>query len=234
MHFESWRDLYQSDLQSPYALWVAPAAFLLWLLASPGARARAASPEMTVARAWAVFFCAETLIDPLATGPLARWLALPDAIATGVMLLFVLLGDFRVFLLVFLFAPRGRSPAARAAAFTGVVPLFAFLAHGALERIVPDLPGQVLWLIYEVSFVAMALTLRAGLSGPFAPALRAATAYVAVYYALWAASDSLILAGVDAGWLLRIVPNQLYYSFWVPFAYTAISLTAPAGPSDPT
>ena len=50
--------------------------------------------------------------------------------------------------------------------------------------------------------------------------LRAVLAYVAVYYALWGIADVLILAGFDAGWGLRILPNQLYYSFWVPVAWT--------------
>ena len=50
--------------------------------------------------------------------------------------------------------------------------------------------------------------------------LRSLCGYVAVYYALWAGSDLLILyGGIDAGWLLRALPNQLYYAFWVPAVY---------------
>ena len=49
--------------------------------------------------------------------------------------------------------------------------------------------------------------------------VRALLAFAAVYYALWAASDVLILAGVDEGWLLRCVPNQLYYGLTVPFVW---------------
>ena len=41
----------------------------------------------------------------------------------------------------------------------------------------------------------------------------------AIYYALWAVADVLILAGRDVGWALRIVPNQLYYAFWVPVVW---------------
>ncbi|MEN8159516.1 MAG: hypothetical protein ABFS41_05515, partial [Myxococcota bacterium] len=48
---------------------------------------------------------------------------------------------------------------------------------------------------------------------------RAVLAYAAVYYALWAACDVLILAGVDAGWLVRCLPNQLYYGLTVPFVW---------------
>jgi len=58
------------------------------------------------------------------------------------------------------------------------------------------------------------------------PALRAffrsTLLYVAVYYALWACSDLLIqIGGIDAGWLLRVVPNQLYYAWWVPVVFFA-------------
>ena len=42
--------------------------------------------------------------------------------------------------------------------------------------------------------------------------------YVAAYYSLWASADVLILFEVDAGWLVRCVPNQLYYAFTVPVA----------------
>ncbi len=54
---------------------------------------------------------------------------------------------------------------------------------------------------------------------PAAPFTRAVLAYAAVYYALWAACDILILAGIDAGWLLRCLPNQLYYGLTVPYVW---------------
>ncbi|MGH7856783.1 MAG: hypothetical protein ACREQY_05580, partial [Candidatus Binatia bacterium] len=57
--------------------------------------------------------------------------------------------------------------------------------------------------------------------------LRGALAYVALYYFLWAAADSMILAGVDAGWALRVIPNQIYYGFWVPFAYASFFRLGP-------
>ena len=58
------------------------------------------------------------------------------------------------------------------------------------------------------------------LAGP----LRRLLVYVAVYYGLWAASDELILyGGLDAGWGLRVLPNQLYYSFWIPVVTATLS-----------
>ena len=83
-------------------------------------------------------------------------------------------------------------------------------------------------MVYELGFLAMALFLRQRV----VPArvaddrpelrryLRGLASYAAVYYALWAASDVLIqLVGWDGGWALRMLPNQIYYAFWVPFAY---------------
>jgi hypothetical protein len=148
------------------------------------------------------------------------------------MLAFVLLGDWRVWLLVAVLAlPRGRRVAAVAgsAASTLVVPLSAWGADALLRARWPELPGQVLWLVYELGFVALALWVRArGLArlapGADARALacaRAVLAYAVAYYALWAAADLLILGGRDLGWALRMLPNQLYYALLVPFAWWA-------------
>jgi hypothetical protein len=232
--FTSWQAFYASELQSVVAVIVAPAVFLLWLararpLPGPGAEPAAAA---FIGR-YALVFGLLTIVDPLCTGPLVRGLGLEGGAATAVMLFFVLLGDFRVFFL--LFALRdGPSPlpaaAGRAARWTLAVPAFAWPTWRVLAVLAPELPDQTLWLLYELSFAALALLLRHGLVSDVRlqarPALRgflrAALAYVAVYYALWALSDVLILAGgLDAGWALRTIPNQLYYAFWVPFVYFA-------------
>jgi hypothetical protein len=219
--FASWQAFYQSDLQSVWALLPVPALFLVGLFAS-GRLGRAATPRERFVGRWAVVFAVLTLVDPIATGPGARWLELSDAAKTGVMLLFVLLGDFRVFALVFGLAGGAREvPAAlgRAARWTAIVPLTAWASNALLELAVPGLPDQSLWLIYELAFAALALHLRRRFRSD--RLLRAASTYVAVYYALWASADVLILSGLDTGWLLRVVPNQLYYAFWVPFVYVA-------------
>jgi hypothetical protein len=215
-----WEALYRTELQGVWAPIVVPALYLVRLLLrpprGPGAEPRAAG----FVRLWAVVFAVETIVDPIATGPLVRWLGLPPGpVADNVMLPFVLLGDFRMLVLAFVVArpdhPRGRVVAS-AAAWTLVVPVGAGLVFAALGGFRGAVPSQVLWLVYEVAFVVLALGLRRGLAaGPY---VRAVLAWVAVYYALWAAADVLILRAVDAGWLLRIVPNQLYYALSVPFA----------------
>jgi hypothetical protein len=108
------------------------------------------------------------------------------------------------------------------------VPLFAWALEGVLRRGWPGLPDQTIWLLYELAFLTLALVWRSVLvprwTAEQAPRrrsfLRDVLAYAATYYALWASADVLIMVfGVDAGWALRVVPNQLYYSFFVPFVF---------------
>lgn len=213
---ESWEAFYRSDLAGVWALVVVPALFLLALRvlprsASPGADPRAAA----FVRAYAVVFGIETIVDAAGVGKLG----FP-------MLPFVLLGDFRVFLLILAVAAPTRplgGVVLEASAWTLVVPLTAWPAYRVLDRASGPLPESVLWLLYELAFLALALVWRGGLLPPRTPLalgyLRALLAYVALYYGLWAAADVVILSGYDAGWLLRVVPNLLYYGFWVPVAY---------------
>jgi hypothetical protein len=222
-----WRAFYQSDLQSLTLLVALPAAFLVYALARP---VRSADPQARFVSLWSIAFALGTILDPIATGPLGNALDLSDAAQQALMLGFVLLGDWRVLLLVFALAygPERRGLAfAHSAALSLVVPSFAFLSDSGLRALWPELPGQLLWLVYELGFVALALALRrrigqglaAGASDAERRLLRALLAYAASYYALWAGADALILAGFDAGWGLRILPNQLYYAFTVPFVF---------------
>ncbi len=231
-------DLYRSDTQAVYALWVAPLLLLAYLLLTARGRATARHPDAGTrfVYRYAVAFGIETILDPLATGPLLRWLGIAEAPAgTAVLLAFVLLGDFRVFLLLFYFTrPDGsvRRAAREAAAWTVIVPLLAWAVDRALRELFASLPEQTLWLVYELAFLAMALWLRArlipasgaALSAPLRRGLQAIAGYVALYYALWAISDALILAAdLDAAWALRILPNHLYYSLYLPFVCFELS-----------
>jgi hypothetical protein len=208
--FASWHDFYYSAWQEPWALWLAPFAFLAWraLAPPPGAGAVPAAKPFVITWTW--LFVVETIADPLATGPLAKALGSEDA-STALGLSFVLLGDFRIWWLVFA-VERPRGAALRALLPTAGVPIAAWLAVRALG----PLPGQALWLVHEALFVAVAFFVARRTAGRFE---RSVLAYAGVYYALWAGADVLILAGVDAGWLLRCVPNQLYYGFTVPFVF---------------
>ncbi len=229
----SWQDVYQTDAQGLWALIVVPALFLLWRAISPPGQT---GPEAHAARfvhGWSLVFALETILDPIATGPLVRRLGVAEgALGQVILFLFVWLGDFRLFVLVLGVAEPARPLArvgAQAAAWSFVVPAVTFVVLQILHATVGPLPGVVMWLVYEAAFTALALAFRHWLVparvAPTRPAvrayLRAMLGYAVAYYALWEAADVLVLAGIDAGWGLRIVPNQLYYSFFVPFAALA-------------
>jgi hypothetical protein len=243
MAASTFSDFYKSDLQSVYALCVVPLLFLAWLLFSPAAREKSGWGRFLYL--YCVVFALETILDPIATGPLTRWLEAGDsALGTAILLFFVLVGDFRVYLLVFYlsrpkrplagaFAARPLAGAiAEAAGWTLVVPLFAYATDSVLHKLWPGLPSQTIWLIYELAFLCIAIWLRTGgiarrmADGDAAlrRGLEAVAGYAAVYYALWAAADVVILVfGLDAGWALRVIPNQLYYSFYLPFVWFRLS-----------
>ena len=214
MSFASWHDFYYAGWQQPWALLVAPFAFLVFRVVAAPPRLGAVPAAAPFVTLWSTLFAFETMLDAVATGPLAEAIG-PGAVRTALGLVFVLLGDFRIWWLVFGLA--GRSRALRPALFaTAAVPASAWLAAKVLAAVFGPLPDQALWLLHESVFCALATAISRRQTDRFA---RAVLAYAAVYYALWAAADVLILAGVDAGWLLRCIPNQLYYGFSVPFVW---------------
>jgi hypothetical protein len=228
--FETWKAFYQSDLQAVWAVSLAPAVFLLARAAGLRARGPGAVPSRApFVEAWCLLFAAETILDAVATGPLVRALGWSgQGAGLAVTIAFVLVGDFRFFWLLFAVAEPARSLAAcarRAAAFTLLVPVAALGATRALHAVVSDLPDETIWLVYELAFLALALGLRfvwlpRRAAGAGAAWLRGVVGWAIAYYALWATADVVILAlGLDAGWLLRAVPNQLYYALFVPFVW---------------
>ena len=220
MTFESWHAFYYAPWQSPWALLVVPFA---WGIFRVVVRDRPASPGVArFVRVWAALFLIETMLDPVANALVADAASFAS---TAVGLTFVLLGDFRIYWLVFALAEGASTLAAgagRAALATLVVPIAAYAVNAVLGVAMGEVPGQVLWLVHESLFVAVCFFLAwrwvpANVAETWQPFARRVLGYVAAYYALWAAADVLILAGIDAGWLVRCVPNQLYYAFTVPF-----------------
>ena len=235
----SWHALYKTDLQSVFALLLIPIGFLAYRLVADPCPRRAAVPE--AARFVSLFtlvFAVETMVDPLATGPLLKSTSLGDGMGADLIpFLFVYLGDFRVLLLVaaVLHPERGLSSALKWAALaTLIVPIGAGASYWIAGAIWPDVHGQVLWMLYEFGFFVLCIVLgRHWLptqlpaeadqpmhTHPAARFVRSVLGYSAAYYALWLFADLVIVVGgLDLGWALRIVPNQLYYAFWIPFVY---------------
>ena len=232
----SWHDAYYSELQSLYALLVVPVGFLAWRLAAPCDPARAVVPQAARFVSLAtVLFALETMLDPIATGPMLKSNALRGTLAaTLVPFLFVYLGDLRV-LLVARAVLRPAEPFGRtlgfAAVATAVVPVATGVLYLGHRAIWPNADGQWMWMIYEAGFLALCVvaarvwlprerTAGDGSDGEGRAFLSSLFGYSAAYYALWLAADVVIVvAGLDLGWAIRMLPNQLYYAFWAAFVY---------------
>lgn len=228
----SWHAVYYSDLQSLYALLVVPIAYLAWRLTAGFDERLAAVPRAAgFVSGLTLFFAIETMIDPIATGPFLKLDFIRDTLAsTLIPFLFVLLGDLRVLLLAIGVARPERSLRQNldwAAGTALIVPIIAGIGFALTSWIWPDVHSQVLWMLYEFGFLALCIFLArvwVPRNVPNDPALtaflKAIFGYSAAYYALWWVADVLIVvADLDLGWAIRIVPNQLYYAFWVPFVY---------------
>lgn len=200
---------YASPLQHPILLWLAAAAGTALCLARrdlhPSVRRYClALGALSLADAWL------TTHDVFGLGRLeGTW-------ASTVPLFFVLAGDLRYLLFVFAADPRGRiapdaRSLARAGALTIVVPLFSQCVMWLLPDDVAT--ARVLFLTYEVSFVALTLSLlRLQPNARETPWVRRVSHFVVLYYGLWAGADAILLTtGSDLGFALRVVPNVLYY-----------------------
>ena len=122
------------------------------------------------------------------------------------------------------------------------VVLFAFLVAIALSVVVPTASlvarviapdnSRVLFLVYELMFATIALVVRFGIL-PTRPEstgtqwAKRLSEFEIVQYLLWAGADVIILSGVEFGFIVRIVPNVLYYGGFVAFAW----VTSPKEPA---
>ena len=218
----SWQAFYNAGWQFPFAVMVVPFAFLLYRAIARERRESALDPALApFVSLWVTLFTFQTLLDPVATGPLAKSLG-SHAAEQFLGTLFVVLGDFRVFWLVMRFRTPDQTTA-RAALEGLALSVPAPLLAGLVSLTVGQ--GQGMWLTHELVSLGLAFAL-ARFAAPsdadrphHARFVRGALGYMAAYYGLWAAADVLILSGVDAGWPVRLVPNQLYYGFFVPFVW---------------
>lgn len=170
-------------------------------------------------RAWGILFAILIAVDAWCAGAFApfpstsRW-----AMLTGVV--FVIVGDFRYFLVV---EARRRRPGRAFAIALGlafVVPL----ASQAL-RMSPwaarDL--RVVYLVYEVAFVALLLAYGALLGRASTRFERRLLGFELAQYGAWASVDALLLATKQPVLhVVRVVPNVLYYVAFVPFALASV------------
>lgn len=210
----TYAELYDSLLQHPMLLWVAAIVGLLLALSRCG---------LTPAVRWfCVALTSISLFDAwLTTDDVPGIGSLTGAAASLVPLAFVLIGDFRYFFFIESARSDGSlavsaSGLARACAWTLVVPLGSQLVVSLLGSDDP----RVLFLVYEVLFVLLSAGIAARYLPQHSDALRwtrRVTVFIIAYYGLWAVSDAIILrTGADWGFLLRMLPNVLYYGGLVP------------------
>jgi hypothetical protein len=200
---------YASSVQHPLLLWLAATVALCVCITRRGLsrsmrRYCIALSMLSLADAWLT-----TSEVPL-IGPL------PAALASIVPLFFVLAGDFRFLLVVMLGTSDGRLELSRrgllsACALSLVVPVFTQIALALAPDSISG--ARVMFLIYEVAFVILALALLRWHPNARRPGwIRQVSHFVVLYYGLWASADLWILTtGSDLGYLLRVVPNLLYY-----------------------
>ena len=211
--------VYESPWHNPFLSWVAGAVFLVVL-----------ARRLPFFHAFALLFTAEIMADALLTG---GWSPLGPGAATAASVsavAFVVLGDWRYFLLLERYAWRvpARLPVGLASLLASlVVPL----ASMGLVRFGPASwqgSSRVLFLVYELLFALLAAGLRVRLRAwgwprldpTLRPWLVALTNFELVQYAGWAAADVLLLLGYDDfGYALRLVPNVMYYALFIPFAW---------------
>ena len=215
-------EFYASPWQHPILLWVAPVVFLFFIPRADGTgRSRFFVRYLRI-------FTVLTILDPLVTGPLLSAVDLPTGVSDKLMILFVILGDLRFFAIIEHFSCAAEQVGSargwlRAIGWSLVVPILQLGLIGFF-------PGQFAearytYLAYEVLFVVLALVFRfvilprRTMSEQVRLWLNAVCHYALAYYGLWATADVVILSGFDAGFALRVIPNQLYYSFFLPFVF---------------
>lgn len=190
------RALYDNPLHVPVAAWIA-------CVVAVGLAARRKKLFWFTA-----FFAVVCALDAWMTGP---WTPLrsDSAAMTAAGITFVIAGDLRYFVLL-VDATRKTKRIVLAVGLAFIVPVLVQIARAAgLTEL------RKVFLLYELLFFALALAIWFALR-PRSPFARRLTLFEIAQYGLWAGADILLLAtGADAAWLIRIVPNLMYYAFFL-------------------
>jgi hypothetical protein len=222
------QELYDSAWHHPGIAWIAGVPLLLFFVLRA---LRAPDPHRRTLAIVFVVLELEILADALFTGGLSP--IDPKGTTSLVLAIaFVVLGDLRYFLFVERSGAEAPRPLPQALGRAFVLALIVPVAQRIAAAAVPLLgaPIRHVFLSYELMFAALAIVVAAVVlprrKGPAATKrwLLWLTTFEIAQYLLWSTADVVILAGVDAGYLLRLVPNTMYYAAFVPFAW----LTAPA------
>jgi len=213
----SYANIYHSPWHNPGLLLVANGLLLIFLL-----RQKADTIERRYFRGLFLILALLAMVDALLTGELAPF---PGPIVPYVAIPFVILGDVRFFFLVERYAKSdGQTRSTlnlflRSLAWGLIVPS---TAYGTKQLFFPERTNQWLFLTYESYFTILALVFAIVLLPKWLRSwnvpddrkrwIRGFAVLELVFYALWATADVVILSGHEWGYLLRMVPNILYYA----------------------
>ena len=209
------KEFYNSFYQHPILLWLPSIIFLVYLLKNR---------QSTWLYKYALTFTIISLFDAWLTANVVFGFGtLPKDLAIFVSIIFVLLGDFRVFLILVVLTKNDYSAKSFvvALAWSVMVPIASRLIYYY------GIGGEIrnLFVVYESLFVVLMiiwLSLLIPKSKDQQTALgsiKQIPFFVIGYYSLWVISDAFILAGFDFGFGLRVIPNFMYYGVLVPFIY---------------
>lgn len=218
---------YSGPLQHPWLLWLA--------VATGAALALAQLNLSSSVRRYCTLLAVLAATDAWLTSDHVYGIgSLSGAADIIVPLGFVLLGDFRYLLLVTSATPAGRIEIdRRSLGIAAVITLIVPLGTEGVMSLLPDSVAspRVRYTIYEIAFFALAFVLqRKHPNVRSNPWLRQVTQFVMLYYALWATADIVILTtGSDLGYMLRVIPNLLYYGGLI----AAIAIFAPEHENEP-
>lgn len=209
------QEFYGSFFQHPVMLWAIPLLYV-------GLRFRALSglERPSFLAPYLKLVTVGTLLDAtLTTESIIEWASISPGLAQAIAIVFVILGDFRVLYLVLRLHGSPYQTGIAALAMSLVVPLL----QGLLTQIFPEWFANVrhTFLVYELLFIALLVALllrqRKLENEPGVQLARDVLVYALTYYCLWATADIIIVAGFDVGYLIRVIPNVLYYGVFVVF-----------------
>jgi hypothetical protein len=203
--------LYDSGWHHPFAAYVAGLLLLLAL-----------ARRLSFLHGYLAVFLVTILADATVTGAWSP-VALGTPQYTVFSVLFIILGDLRYFLLAER-VTRPRDTLLETLRFSVPMSLLMPVTTGIMSRTLPFMAdSRVLYAVYELAMVVIVLGLDRYRFGNRVvdTSLRrwvheVSLLFAALYFG-WGACDLLILAGVEFGHVLRIIPNVLYYAAFLPF-----------------
>lgn len=214
--------LYLSWWNHPLACWISAAVMLLIV-----------ARRLSFLPAYLVLNLAITCADAVVSGMWGNMGGQSSALYTPLTFFAIVAGDWRVYWLM----RREASADAQhpwggwqAAAIAFILCFIPSLGVEALGRAFPAAfaDSRVLYLSYELLALGMMTALQGIWLGGWlvkrSPGrvawARRVLAFAQAQYALWALADMVILSGYPQGFLLRIVPNIMYYALFLPVVWS--------------